>query len=200
MSRTIGAVTFDKRRYGARSSRRFFLIATAETQGHTDRAFQMRDLTTKEPAPRCWSATNAAELEERGFTYVSDICPASDLSLLRGTLPRLFSERAGSEEGMFYDMLAQDSSATPTLPTLLNPSNYARELKQLRCVERLTAIANAELGEGTVLNLEHAILKPPLWGAPTPWHQDEAYRKEADFRYRQLSFWIPLDDAVVESG
>jgi ectoine hydroxylase-related dioxygenase (phytanoyl-CoA dioxygenase family) len=51
-----------------------------------------------------------------------------------------------------------------------------------------------------VLNLEHAILKPALCGAPTPWHQDEAYRKEPDFLYRQVSFWIPLDDAVVESG
>src|SRR5690349_12131832 len=104
MSRTIGAVTFEQAPVRCVKFPAFFLIATAETQGHTDRAFQMRDLTTKEPAPRCWSATNAAELEERGFTYVSDICPASDLSVLRGTLPRLFSERAGSEEGMFYDM------------------------------------------------------------------------------------------------
>jgi ectoine hydroxylase-related dioxygenase (phytanoyl-CoA dioxygenase family) len=57
-----------------------------------------------------------------------------------------------------------------------------------------------QLGTEAVLNLEHAILKPALCGSPTPWHQDEAYRKEPDFRYRQLSFWIPLDDAVVESG
>jgi hypothetical protein len=161
----------------------------------------MRELTTKEnQSTRCWSAKNADELEDRGFTYVSDICPASDLSILRNALPRLFSDRAGLEEGMFYDMVALDPAAAPTLPTLLNPSNYARELRQLVCVERLTAIAKAQLGEDAVLNLEHAILKPAVCGAPTPWHQDEAYRKEAEFRYRQLSFWIPLDDAVVESG
>ena len=161
----------------------------------------MRDLTTKERLPtRCWSASNAGELEDRGFTYVSDICPASDLSILRSALPRLFSERAGLQEGMFYDMLAHDAAVAPTLPTLLNPSNYARELKQLVCIERLMAIAKAQLGDEAVINLEHAILKPALCGSPTPWHQDEAYRKEADFQYRQLSFWIPLEDAVVESG
>jgi len=161
----------------------------------------MSDLTTKEKlSTRCWSAKNVSELEDRGFTYVSDICPASDLSVLRSALPSLFGKRAGSREGMFYDMLAQDPAAAPTLPTLLNPSYYARDLKQLVCLERLTAIAKLQLGDEAVLNLEHAILKPALCGALTPWHQDEAYRKEAEFEYRQLSFWIPLDDAVVDSG
>jgi ectoine hydroxylase-related dioxygenase (phytanoyl-CoA dioxygenase family) len=161
----------------------------------------MHDLTTKEDlATRWWSARNVSELEDRGFTYVSKVCSASDLAILRGTLPRLFVERAGLDEGSFHDMLAHDSTIIPTSPMLLNPSNYARELKELECLQRLTAVARAQLGDAAVLNMEQAILKPAEYGSPTPWHQDEAYRKEADFLYRTLSFWIPLDDADVESG
>jgi ectoine hydroxylase-related dioxygenase (phytanoyl-CoA dioxygenase family) len=161
----------------------------------------MRDLTTKEDlATRSWSATNVDELEDRGFTYVSNVCSDSDLAILRGTLPRLFSARAGLEEGSFHDMLAHDASAIPASPMLLNPSNYAHELKRLSCLRRLTAIARAQLGEDAVLNMEQVILKPAEYGSLTPWHQDEAYRKEAEFLYRTLSFWIPLEDAGVESG
>jgi ectoine hydroxylase-related dioxygenase (phytanoyl-CoA dioxygenase family) len=161
----------------------------------------MREQAKKEEiAALSWSATNVDELEDRGFTYVANVCSVADLAILRGTLPGLFSERAGLEEGSFHDMLAHDPSAIPASPMLLSPSNYARELKQLSCLRRLTAIARAQLGDDAVLNMEQAILKPARYGSPTPWHQDEAYRKEAEFLYRTLSFWIPLDDADVDSG
>ena len=43
------------------------------------------------------------------------------------------------------------------------------------------------------------ILKPPHYGAETPWHQDEAYWPE-DVEPLSASAWLPLDVATVESG
>ncbi len=150
--------------------------------------------------PIWFSETNVDELARLGFTGVSDICPPSDLLILRSELTRLFSTGAGRREGKYYDMVGANSDQAATLPTLLNPSNYAPELKRLECLSRTAQIARWLLGEDAVLNLEHAILKPAEYGAPTPWHQDEAYRREPDFRYNQVSFWIPLHDATDESG
>jgi hypothetical protein len=144
--------------------------------------------------------SNIAEVEQQGFTYIANICERSELDILRGALGRVFSQQFGANEGAFYDMLGRDSKEPPKLPTIVGPSNYAPEMRGLPCVHRATAIARCLLGEDAVLSFEHAILKPALYGGPTPWHQDEAYRREPDFQYHQLSFWIPLDDATVESG
>jgi Phytanoyl-CoA dioxygenase (PhyH) len=150
--------------------------------------------------PEWLSDTNVDELAQLGFTSISALCPPSDLVILRTELTRLFAAKAGSREGKFYDMLELDATTRPTLPTLLNASNYAPQLKRLECLKRTAIIARWLLGPDAVLNLEHAILKPARYGAPTPWHQDEAYRRESEFKYNQVSFWFPLDDATEESG
>jgi ectoine hydroxylase-related dioxygenase (phytanoyl-CoA dioxygenase family) len=146
------------------------------------------------------SAAEVAEFRQRGFAYVTDICGKSELAVLRSALERLFREQTGLTEGAFYDMVEHDRADMPRLPTIVGPSNYAPELRNLPCLQRATAIARCLLVEEAVLTFEHSILKPARYGAPTPWHQDEAYRLEPGFRYDQVSFWIPLDDATVESG
>ena len=45
----------------------------------------------------------------------------------------------------------------------------------------------------------HAINKPPRDGAPTPWHQDEAYwDPHAD--HTAISVWVPLQDVDESNG
>ncbi len=46
---------------------------------------------------------------------------------------------------------------------------------------------------------DHAIFKPAHIGAPTPWHQDEAYWN-AMMEYNSFSMWIPLQPATLENG
>jgi hypothetical protein len=141
-----------------------------------------------------------AEFKQRGFSYIVDLCTPSELAVLREALGRLFAERIGLKEGMYYDMVEHDGQEPPALPTIVAPSNYAPELRDLPCRQRAAAIARSLLGPAAALSFEHAILKPALYGAPTPWHQDEAYRREPAFLYEQVSFWIPLEDATIESG
>ena len=146
------------------------------------------------------NAATLAEFKQRGFSYIVDICTQSELAALRAALGRLFAERTGLKEGMYYDMVEHDAQEPPALPTIVAPSNYAPELRDLPCRQRAAAIARSLLGPAAALSFEHAILKPALYGAPTPWHQDEAYRREPAFLYEQVSFWIPLEDATIESG
>ena len=58
------------------------------------------------------------------------------------------------------------------------------------------------LGESAVFRFDHSILKPPHNGAATPWHQDMAYgaRRAAHPVQFNANFWIPLQDATIESG
>ena len=82
----------------------------------------------------------------------------------------------------------------------MNPVNYAPQLRDTLFRANALAIARQLLGEQATPFFEHAIFKPAGRGAATPWHQDEAYRPEPDYVYRELSIWMPLQDVSVENG
>jgi len=112
---------------------------------------------------------------------------------LRVTYDRLFSSDAGREEGSRYQLGAQ-------LPQLIEPSRYAPELTKTQFVANARAIATQLFGDDLEPEFgEHMIYKPALVGSETPWHQDQAYH-DPGLRYRNINFWLPLDDATVESG
>jgi ectoine hydroxylase-related dioxygenase (phytanoyl-CoA dioxygenase family) len=142
-----------------------------------------------------------AEYHDRGFTCVGQIATPEELELLRTVFDRLFAERAGRNEGAYYDMLGHDSDESPpSSPEIIGPINYAPELRQLRCRHRATAIARQLLGPHVAGPSEHAILKPAHTGGATPWHQDEAYSVDPQFSSEHISFWIPLQDVTLENG
>jgi ectoine hydroxylase-related dioxygenase (phytanoyl-CoA dioxygenase family) len=146
-------------------------------------------------------ANTVAEFHDRGFITVPQISTPAELALLRTVFDRLFAQSAGRREGAQYDILGHDSDqATQSLPTIINPGNYAHELRQLRCRENAAAMARQLLGPAATSSFEHVILKPARQGGATPWHQDEAYRVDPDFDYRQVSIWMPLQDVRPENG
>jgi ectoine hydroxylase-related dioxygenase (phytanoyl-CoA dioxygenase family) len=55
------------------------------------------------------------------------------------------------------------------------------------------------LGPEAKLYSDHAINKPARVGAPTPWHQDEAYW-DPGFEHFEISVWIPLQAATSQNG
>lgn len=119
---------------------------------------------------------------------------------MRGIYDRLFSERAGFDEGQQFDLAGNDQAEKPTLPQILTPSKYAPELIDSQFYVNARAIATQVLGEDIEPDYgEHMIYKPAEYGAATPWHQDQAYHNPTR-KYRNVNFWMPLDDATVESG
>jgi ectoine hydroxylase-related dioxygenase (phytanoyl-CoA dioxygenase family) len=134
-----------------------------------------------------------------GYLTLPSITTEEELAKLRAIYDRLFSEQAGRAEGNQFDLAGTDEEdKQATLPQILNPSKYAPELNGFLFKANARSIAQQLLG-GEVSAGEHAILKPARYGAPTPWHQDEAYWNP-ELEYDSLSVWMPLQEATVESG
>ncbi len=141
------------------------------------------------------------EFADRGFVTIPQLCGARDLAAIRATLIALFQRQAGRAEGSQFDMLGLDVDAgSVRQPQIIKPSVYAPELLRTEYVENLLSVARQLLGPDVLLSFDHSILKPAGSAAPTPWHQDEIHHNHEYLRYRQASFWMPLQDTPFEAG
>jgi ectoine hydroxylase-related dioxygenase (phytanoyl-CoA dioxygenase family) len=138
--------------------------------------------------------------EENGYLVVDSIATPEEIEKLRGIYDRLFEEKAGRDSGDQFDLAGtDDDDKQASLPQILGPSKYAPELLEGTYRKNAEKLAKQLLGEDAEINGEHMIFKPAGSGAPTPWHQDEAYWPPEN-EYRSLSIWIPLQDATKENG
>jgi ectoine hydroxylase-related dioxygenase (phytanoyl-CoA dioxygenase family) len=138
---------------------------------------------------------------DNGFLAVTEpLTTTEEIDRLAAIYDDLFKRRAGRETGDQFDLAGTDEEGKEeALPQILGPSRYAPELTQGLLFANAQALAKQLLGEEAAFGGDHAIFKPAGTGAPTPWHQDEAYWDEA-LKYNSLSIWIPLQEATVENG
>jgi ectoine hydroxylase-related dioxygenase (phytanoyl-CoA dioxygenase family) len=142
-----------------------------------------------------------ASFRERGFLTLPSITTPAEVEQLRGVLSGLFERRAGWSQGAQFDLVASDDSPDgSTLTQLVQPVNYAPELRDTQFRANAASIARQLLGATASASFEHSILKRAVQGSPTPWHQDEAYRASDAFEYEQISIWMPLQDADAQHG
>jgi ectoine hydroxylase-related dioxygenase (phytanoyl-CoA dioxygenase family) len=135
-----------------------------------------------------------------GFLALDVITTPEEVAWMRGIYDRLFASRAGRDEGNQFDLGGSDEEGkTAVLPQILQPSKYAPELKEGLFRVNALHVAKQLLGPDAIAMGEHAIFKPPRYGAETPWHQDEAYWGE-QMQYNSFSMWIPLQEATLENG
>ncbi|HSI15086.1 MAG TPA: phytanoyl-CoA dioxygenase family protein [Chthoniobacter sp.] len=152
------------------------------------------------PEPIQLTPEQIARFRENGFLALDAIASAAEVEQLRSTFERLFQERAGWKKGAQFDLAGTDDGRPAKLPQLLNPVEFAPELRDTEYRASALAIARQLLGPETEQWFEHAILKPPHYGAETPWHQDEAHRDDAGTEYEQISIWMPLQEATQSNG
>ena len=155
------------------------------------------------------------QFNELGFvSFPEPLCPPSELAALRKRYDEVFAadnDEGRREKGLHFDLGGPstldgppEDIATWTLPQVLTAGTALDELAPT-LLANAGAISEALLasepgwGEPSVLKGAHAIMKPPLVGAATPWHQDDAYASP-DEEHRRLSCWVPLQDAGVEDG
>jgi ectoine hydroxylase-related dioxygenase (phytanoyl-CoA dioxygenase family) len=140
--------------------------------------------------------------QEQGYLRLENISPPEEVSFLKGVYDRLFAEKAGREQGAYFDFVGadEDDNKPPTSPQIIDPVQFAPELKKTIFRTNALAIAKQLLGPKAYGSFEHAILKPPGIGAPTPWHQDEAFRLDYAPGYDEISIWMPLQPVDTTSG
>lgn len=136
-----------------------------------------------------------------GFLSVpTPITTDDELARMRAAYDRIFAEKAGRESGDQFDLGGADEDGKEAaLPQILNPAKYAPELREGLFLDNATAIVRQLLGPSVSAGVAHAIFKPAGKGAPTPWHQDEAYWDPA-WQYQNVSIWMPLQEATIENG
>ncbi len=142
-----------------------------------------------------------AFFREHGFLRLESICPLDEVEFLREVYDRLFATQAGRDQGAQFDMVGRDEDGQPQAsPQIINPVFFAPELEHTSFRSNALAIAQQLLGADAFWAFEHAILKPPAIGAPTPWHQDEAFRRDHPPGFQEISIWMPLQPATEENG
>ena len=148
------------------------------------------------------SSEQIARFREDGFLAIRGLTTAEEIERLRGIYDRLFDGKVGYERGRQLDMVSPDDDAAKPagLSQILNPVEFAPELRETLFRKNALAVAQQLLGADATLWFEHAISKPARHGAATPWHQDEAHRNDFGVTYQQVSFWLPLQQATVENG
>ncbi len=139
---------------------------------------------------------------ENGYVSIDRITTDEELEWLSGIYDRLFRERIGEQYGEYFDLGGKRAhTGREVLPQVLGPekkfpalleTNYYRNAR--RIIAKLLGADESQISGGG-----HMIMKPAQYGAPTPWHQDEAYW-DPDMIPISASAWMPLDEATVESG
>ena len=145
-------------------------------------------------------ADQVAAFHRDGFLSLPALTTPDEVALLREVYDRLFSSTGGTlRDGDHLGLAKPDEEGRETLPQILNPETYAPELLETQARVNAFAVAGQLLGPDVARGGDHAIMKPAGHGAPTPWHQDEAYWHPG-YDHQALSFWMPLQDTTVEMG
>jgi hypothetical protein len=142
----------------------------------------------------------AATFQEQGFLRIEQISPPAEVEHLRELYDKVMTDSRAYR--LIYDVGVEREGAMINqvfLPELQQPdfadSAYLRNGK--RFAAALLGVDEADVTPGGQM----LIYKPATGGPQAPWHQDEAFWDDRNaVKCHSLSVWMPLDDAVVESG
>jgi ectoine hydroxylase-related dioxygenase (phytanoyl-CoA dioxygenase family) len=130
--------------------------------------------------------------KEQGYLSVDRVTTDEDVAEIRGVLEELFEKKAGHSQGAYFNFAGDEKDKNaPNLPQIMAPVNFAGRLKKSQFRENAMRIAQQILGPEVFFHIDHTLMKPPVNGVPTPWHQDEAF-KDPRFECREISIWMPL--------
>ena len=136
----------------------------------------------------------------QGYLVVAQLSSPEELAVTRMIYDELFEARAGRAEGLYSDPAADDDpEGTVVFPKIHQIYRFSPELVATGFMANARTIAG-QLFAGQVEFLGgRGMLKPPFCPGATSWHQDAAYHSP-DLVYRNVNFWLALQDSPVQSG
>jgi ectoine hydroxylase-related dioxygenase (phytanoyl-CoA dioxygenase family) len=125
--------------------------------------------------------------KSRGFLVLRDAVGTDVLGELRCAADHVFAQK-----------WAVDMGKRRGFVLVHHPQQHHPEFARTALDDIAIAVAHQLLGRGEIV---HKALwnKPPGSCGPIPWHQDDAYRADAD-QFDSLAAWMALDPVDVESG
>jgi phytanoyl-CoA hydroxylase len=144
------------------------------------------------------SEAQAARFRAEGFLVVPDAIPCSDLALLRSHARTLVGSPPPTAKD--WDWRAGEGREVRDF-RIVSCGIYGQfpELQSLALHGWMQSFAQLLMGRGLQAWYHQFLGKPPGIGAPTPWHQDEAYWGR-NLRDRGITCWAPLHDVDPANG
>lgn len=141
----------------------------------------------------------AASFQENGFLRIDRITTDDEVATLRDLYDKVMADSTAYR--LLYEGREKDGSVINQvfLPELQQPG--MADTTYLRNAKRMAAALLGVPEDDVVPGGQMLIYKPASGGRQAPWHQDEAFWNDRNhLKCSSLSVWMPLDDAVVESG
>lgn len=140
------------------------------------------------------------QFNQNGFLLIRDFASASDVEQSRKLLTNVFAQYKNLPEDIIHHLEPhRNPDEAPRNLEIHHCRRLEQRLIKTKYFSNVKAVAKQLLGFEARLWFDHAILKPPYSNCATMWHQDEAYG-QGRAANQQISFWLPLQDATVESG
>jgi len=141
-----------------------------------------------------------AHMKNLGYLVIDAVTSQEEVAEIRKVLEALFDSKAGYKEGALFNFAgAEDDPNAPNIPQIVGVHNYAGNLRKTEFYKMASEMARQILGPEARFHIDHTLCKPPVDGAATPWHQDEAF-KDPKFDYSEISFWMPLQPVDEING
>ena len=142
----------------------------------------------------------AATFVSDGYLHVPTFAKADEVSFIRGKLEAMWSSQVVFDQGYQFDLVGDDDENNAmAFPQIIHPSTFAPDLLKTNFFSQAQALARELLGPKARFSSDHALLKKPLIGPETPWHQDQGFRDPA-FKYEEVSIWLALQPTDPENG
>ena len=146
------------------------------------------------------SEEQLASFNENGYIALPEITSGEDLAKIRQIITGLFEKKAGNEQGAYFNFAgAEEDPNAPSLPQIVAPHHFDARLKKTEFRRNVAELARQILGPDATFHIDHTLCKPPVDGAVTPWHQDEAFRNPS-YDYSEISVWMPLQPVNEVNG
>ena len=136
----------------------------------------------------------------QGYLVVAQLSSPEELGVIRTIYDQLFEERAGRAEGLYSDVAAEElPEGTVVFPKIHQIYRLSPQLVATGFMANARTIAGQLFGGHVEFLGGRGMLKPPFCPGETSWHQDAAYHRP-DLFYRNVNFWLALQDSPVQSG
>lgn len=149
------------------------------------------------------SQEQITEFYRKGYLVLQQITTPDDLDVIRELLAGLFARFDEIPDDLAIDLGDKKSHAgEQRIPQINSVTTLEPRLLETGYYRNASHIAHQILGDKYKLVWDHAIYKPPHNGKETPWHQDLSYPAVKNPKHISfgVNFWMPLQDATVESG
>lgn len=146
------------------------------------------------------SAAQVAFFKENGYLALDRITTDEDVTEIRSIIEQLFVQKAGHDQGAYFNFAGDEKDEkAPILPQIMAPRYFAGRLKKSQFRRNAALVARQILGPEARFHIDHTLMKPPIDGPATQWHQDEAF-KDPRFECDEISIWMPLQPVNDVNG